>query len=605
MDYLEKELEGIEQFNKKAVRDYKSLLAKTFYKTAGDVNKSSKQLDKEFSRIFPETMNMGILVENFNPHCVVEFKDNKATKVIDEWDRDFGLLPNRKVMGSYFIDVGTTDVSKAIGAKYNTTHNHNTWIEVYDISSDTFSDILHHPHNTRFDIAYNQSCKLTNGKNILGQGVNPNLLNIQKVMQYKTCELGSKHIKKYVDRGEMDSMIFGDKVYEFEVDNYLNLYHKPSGLYLMFNKIPFPGLPFYLNKHITQFKGKTYYPIYKSKKLEKFDFEFNKTLYDSIDSRNDFLEKINHLIPYDYDVVYDFYNRFRKMMKLNSPDKSKTGKSEKSDVVESTEVYDDLYDDFEDVEETDNVDSVSQNIILEYQNRLRTTVVRAEEAEKAVSDMYTDFNKKTAEVVELNKVILDLKKELSDDRDKAENQQQMKYVEQIGQLENEIMLLKKKLVESNVFKVECESNGISIDKLKKENVKKEQEAIKLRSLNDGLMKQVQTEKSRSDKLSEDMQNLMAELREKDDNIREYVRRVEGLDGLLKKTQVENGRISNKLKEMGNSSDNYLEKALSDKIENLESSKNDLVSKNHELMRDNRRLNAELSKIKNMMAGFIN
>jgi chromosome segregation ATPase len=370
----------------------------------------------------------------------------------------------------------------------------------------------------------------------------------------------------------------------------------------MFNKIPFPGLPFYLNKHITQFKGKTYYPIYKSKKLEKFDFEFNKTVYDSIDSRPDFLKKINQLVPYDYDIVYDFYNRFRKMIKLNSPDKSKTGKS---DVQESQQVYDDLYDDFENLEETNNIDSVTQNIILEYQNRLRTTVLRAEEAEKAVSDMYNNFNRKTAEGVELNKVIIDLKKELSDDRTKYENQQQMKYVEQIGQLENEIMLLKKRLVESNVFKTECESNGISIGKLKNDNVKKEQESFKLRSLNDGLMKQVKMEKDRSDKLSEDIGNLMGEIRDKDDKIREYVKHIDSLDSSLKKAHIDNNKISNKLKKMGESSDNYLEKALSDKIENLESSKSELDLNNRELMRDNRRLNIELSKIKNMMAGFIN
>ena len=330
MDHLEKELENIEQFNKRAVNDYKKLLAKTFYKTAGDVSKSSKRLDKEFSHIFPETMDLGTSVDNFNPYCVVEFKDNKAIKVINEWDKDFGLLPDRKVMGSYFIDVGTTDVSKAIGFKFNGTSQTQVWDEntksfqVLKCNGSNQNIILRSEHN-----GYNGShpCKLSSGQHIFNLGTNPTVQQVQQRVQQNIDNFSKNNIKPYIDRGEIDSVIFKNQSHEFEVDNYLNLYHKPTGLYLMFNKVPFPGLPFYLNKHITQFKGKTYYPIFKSKKLEKFDFDFNKSVYDSIDSRDDFLEKINQLFPYDYDIVYDFYNRFRKMMKLDSPDDKGIGNS--------------------------------------------------------------------------------------------------------------------------------------------------------------------------------------------------------------------------------------------------------------------------------------
>ena len=59
--------------------------------------------------------------------------------------------------------------------------------------------------------------------------------NNKVINKYLNSLTGENIIKRRIQRLYVDF----DATITFEVDNYLNLLHKPTGLYLMFNKNPF------------------------------------------------------------------------------------------------------------------------------------------------------------------------------------------------------------------------------------------------------------------------------------------------------------------------------------------------------------------------------
>ena len=65
-----------------------------------------------------------------------------------------------------------------------------------------------------------------------------------------------------ISRGKCKPVYHNKESHDFEVDNYLNLFHKPTGLYLMFNKTSFPKFPFQMKKLQKE--------VYTSKRIEGF-----------------------------------------------------------------------------------------------------------------------------------------------------------------------------------------------------------------------------------------------------------------------------------------------------------------------------------------------
>jgi len=113
MDSIEKGIRDIDQHTKTAIQKHKAILAKSFfdptiYETAEKSNKSSSGFDRSCKRIFADVDSIGeVDAAAFNPHTVVEFRDGKSHQVIEDWDKDYGILPNRKVTGTYYVDVVT------------------------------------------------------------------------------------------------------------------------------------------------------------------------------------------------------------------------------------------------------------------------------------------------------------------------------------------------------------------------------------------------------------------------------------------------------------------------------------------------------------------
>ena len=216
MDTIEMGLKRIDEHNSSAINKHKELLSKAISESASISNKCSKNLDNEFNKIFPELDKLNNIETNiFNPTTVIEFRDNKAYQIIDTWDKDNGLLPERKVMGEYYVDIGKYPI-----------YRDKTKLDVNIIESDS-----------RIPVIIFQNIRLDN-------------------------------ITPDIKRGFDKPPFYSTTTYTFQVDNYLNLYHIDSGLYLMFNKTSFPLIPFH-------FKTNKYNKVvvYDSKRLEKLTYE--------------------------------------------------------------------------------------------------------------------------------------------------------------------------------------------------------------------------------------------------------------------------------------------------------------------------------------------
>ena len=119
MDCLEKGIHQIDEHTKNAIQKHKDILANTIFKTAQKSNNSATLFDKNMKKIFSDLDNMG--QENnvpFNPLTVVEFRDGKAFQVIDHWDKEVGILPSRKIMGSYYLDIAKEQINQINDSNY-------------------------------------------------------------------------------------------------------------------------------------------------------------------------------------------------------------------------------------------------------------------------------------------------------------------------------------------------------------------------------------------------------------------------------------------------------------------------------------------------------
>ena len=125
MDTIELGLKRIDEHNTSAINKHKELLSKAITESASLSNKCSKNLDNEFNKIFPEIDKLNNIETNiFNPTTVIEFRDNKAYQIIDTWNKDNGILPERKVMGEYYVDIGCYQRNCTVGQSNNLYFNY-------------------------------------------------------------------------------------------------------------------------------------------------------------------------------------------------------------------------------------------------------------------------------------------------------------------------------------------------------------------------------------------------------------------------------------------------------------------------------------------------
>jgi len=566
METLEKGLQNIDQHTKDAIKKHNDILTKTLFDTAQKSNQSSEKLDLNSKKVFPEASSFGkVNEEPFNPNMVVEFREGKSYQVIKDWNKIKGILPNRKVMGTYFLDKIQFEVSE-LHTKGNIFrgdgHIHNVYCSNHKVIRNANDQ-----NNGRFGT--NCGC---GGMKITSQQFFP----IPDLPLHR--------------RGENRKYVQIENTFTFEVDNYLNLYHPDSGLYLMFNKTTFPSLTFYLAEQYTKLDDKDYYKIYLSKRLENINFRFDINYYNSIDQRDDFLKNINELVPDTYHKVYELFNKFRKFESFSIEDNEQL-------VVEAI---------IEDTTQTDKKDRIIQGLQL----KLNEIILRTEKAEKIISEMIEDYNKQSndKQTLDREKNLLELKlieteNNFKLEKEKIQKQCSEKINEEIEKYKQENFGLYKRLAEAEVFAAKAESIGLTMATIQKKLEKQELEVKRYKDMNKSLVQQVKQEKENNKKISGDNTELINQIKNNQINLESSKELNEELTKNLKEKNTECDKLSKNLSQIGEQSSNALENALSDQIEDLEEQINKLKEEKNELRSEKIKLERDFNNIKQVLSNL--
>ena len=552
MESIEQSLHKINQCSQDAIKKQQLMFTNSIHNSAKVSNTCSNNLDREFRKLFPEVETLGTETEEpFNPSTVVEFRDNKAYQVIDSWDKDDGLLPNRKVMYDYHIDINTT----AKNMKWYCS-THKIWSGITCSGCNQLKAVdLNCNHSPSY---YKMTCGC-------------NLRN------HYLCRYNPDYASLDLIRKINDSLF---KTYTFEVDNYLNLFHVESGLYIMFNKTSFPIIPFVLNNG-----------VYYSKQMETiFANIFNKTYQQSKDSQVEFIEKVNEVVPDDIEQVYDLFNRFRQFKSFNYG-----GSIVPKNVPEI---------------EDDKLDS-RDKLIKSYQLRLNEMTKQFDSAQKLINDMTEEYENKSNKVKEVTFELNQCKSELLEKTNQFKKEllekelgYKMESVKEIEELKSKNFGLNQQFLEIETYKAKLESSGVSMDSIKRENSELELKIQKIRNINDKLLKQLRKEKGRNEDLNKYNNTLNHNIIGYEESNTKLKRQIDDLKDEVKDRTSECGKLSKDMIELGNRSSDVLENALSDKLEQLELKYQDQKDANMEIERENKRMEKELKKYKDTLSKLL-
>ena len=556
MESIEQGLNNIDLHRQDAIKRHKQLFANAVYEAANVSNKCCNNLDKEFIKYFPEIASESKTTP-FNPNTVVEFRDgtvfgdadNKCNKTIDEWNHDIGLLPNRQVMGNYYIDIGET---YTIPCMYCNLHKvHSPVVKCMGCNKEynlpNFQGPIlpcGHQWNT---YAKPMSCACTNAPTHF-------------IYNYNTIPSPD------IGRGS-DKQLFNSSItHTFEIDNYLNLYHPPTKLYILFNKTAFPNIAFHFQKN-----------IYDSKRMKALpNTELLKESYHkSLDNRDDFLKNITNIIPDDLYEKRDFFNRFRKF-----------------DYFSSNRVM------------VDELESGETNITLTLNNalqkRLNETVRRAEDAENIMNDMVVEYEKQSEEKKNIYYKLCQLKKSTLE----KENNKNTTMFNKIEELNNINFKLTKKLMDVETYKAKTEYLGESYEEMKRKVEDLNLENEKVRNITTRLTSQYISEKERSEKFAKDNMLLSRRFSSMVDKNTEYLKKVDILNDELEVKILESNNLTEIIKDFGNGSTSGLENALTDKIQILENNIKDKNETEISLKNENILLSKKLKKYKDTIGSLM-
>jgi hypothetical protein len=590
MEYVEKGINEVQEHMKESIQRHNEIFAKTIYNTAKKSKQCSTSLDRGFQKTFPDSNTLGVeSPDPFNPKAVFEFKQGVATDVIETWDHSLGILPDRKVMGNYYIDLSNSLTIKDNPNKWlfihpNPANNSGSGdVNIYNSGSSTFSGNSFikggHQHVQYYKIHINGTDtghSFTNGADGL----------------YRCFPLNNPIVK----RGEERKFENYTEHHEFEVDNYLNLYHKPTGLYLMLHKTTFPDISFYLAKQFTQLNGKPYYKIYESKRVDKLSFSLQNN-YLSKDNRKTLLSTINTLLPDNYKHVFELYNNFRKLQPLLP--------------VEEVSIEEDIPD--ESIDVTDSKDRVIEGL----KTKLNETIKRSEKNETLISEMIEQYNAKSTDFLESErnkqliqskltemKLLLETKdKKLKCEIEKVKQEYEIRITEIKESKDRDKFDVYRRLSEAEVFRAKSESLGISYNSLKTSLERETLEKKKIKDMNRGLLSQFEQQRERNNKLSNDNSSLLKQLDEKVYLADECRRIMDELNQKLDKKEKECTTLTNQLSDIGETTDSALENALSDRVSDLEAEIVDLKREKNEKTNENKKLKLDLEKIRGFMSAF--
>ena len=562
MDTLEQGIQNIDKLTKESIKKYEDLLAKTLYDTAQKSNNSSQSFDRNCNKIFKDAKDFGTRNnELFNPHTVVEFREGEAYQFIETWDKYNGILPNRKIMGTYYVDVG----------------NDKT-VSYYE--SDKFLRCAKHGGKIIM-----LTCKMCN-KQITNLNCNHSINQFTP-----NCGCNYQEIDYNLYRGETRSKFLYNNIIQFEIDNYLNIYHKDTGLYLMLHKTTFPDICFYIVRECTQLPDTEYYQIYRSKRLQSQSFSLNQNQYKFKHQYETMLKNINELVPDTYERVFKLFDNFRKFQSF--------GQSENTPILE-------LETQSEESNQLDPRDRIIEGLKL----KLNETVKRCENSESILSDMVEKFNEKSTQIqhIEREKNLLSIKlkeqeveleiklkeMELNIEKNKLSNSEELTKISE--EKDREAFTLYERLNEAEVFKAKSESIGISMSNTQKDLEKTQLEQKKLKDINIGITHQIKQEKERNSKLKTDNEGLIKQISDYQIKTQDLEKRKDELENELGDKINECYELHNKLSSLGSESSNALENALSDQIDDLQNEIEELRNTIKETTDENKQIKIKYEKV---------
>lgn len=413
---------------------------KNVFTTLYRVAESIPTITHEFITIFPELESVTYLTEPFNPMIVIDCVDNKpdSVKYNGSWNNNIGILPNRRIVGEYWVDIGEKIPNM----------------------------LFKHMHNLMYCITHNKPINSTN-KQDLYQNIVPSNVSIN-------CECANFHNQihnhlinaKLVNttcftRDESRTLFDATTSHKFNVDNYLNLYHE-SGLYIMFNKTPFPELGFIVRPLNIQ-----------SKRMSAMTFKLgDKAWYQSKDASATILNLATELIPDNYGAYVEFYKKFHKLCKP-------VNISLEDIELESSDTRDIL--------------------IHELETQLKYANKRLELIDTKHDELVEMFKKQSDTLAELTKEYEQYKMN-KNANDKLE----------IIKLTEELFKAKKELIDAMSYQAKCIAQNTDIEQLQLNIKAKQQDIIKCRSQLQEMSDQVLTLKKEKrmaeDKICQEMRN---------------------------------------------------------------------------------------------------
>ena len=635
METIENGFKQLDAHKAGAIQKHLEIFTKAIYDSANVSHTCAKNLDSEFLKHFPELDEMKCDDKPFNPTTVVEFRDGKAHQVIEVWDKQEGLLPNRIVQEEYHIDIGSEAYNKGETTKssfYCNTHkrefksfkcsncgnqektdfscnhqfscfqlgcgctmnDHNIQVNYMGDTTSAEGNLIVYCKQDRSisslkfnnqSIVHNFQTNNSVPSNYCSSGQNAStynhLHNGNNTVSLFRMTTSTPDIKRGIDK----PIWYNRESHDFEVDNYLNLYHKPTGLYLMFNKTVFPRFPFYVKK-----QGKE---VYTSKRISGFEkpeiltADFQK----SKDNRGEFLIQVNQLIPDDIKEVYDFFNRFRNFKSFNH----------KGDTEVTSEIVDNS-------EEADPRDVTLNS----YRIRLEETLKKLDSSDKIMSEMVEEYDRKSVEIKtksleikQLEKMIEEIKAKHTLEIQESKSNEDMKSIEEIETLKTSNFRYQKRLLEIEKQKAEMDTMGISMETLKRENRVMEVKLERLSGMNEKLVSQIQSGKTKIREIETSQSLTSSRTLELENENSQKLSQIKTLKKELDDKTNECSKLTESLKQVGDKSSDALEMALSDKIETLTEEIKLVKQKNTELENKNSNSSSQLNRLKSTLSGLIN
>ena len=555
MNTIESGVKQLDELKQTAIEKHHALFSKAIFDSASVSNACAKSFDSEIAKQFPE-LDLMVPENNgsaFNPKTVVEFRDGKAYQVIESWDTTDGILPDRIVQGQYHIDVGQDNTKFYC-------ENHKQGFNDFKCAG------CGNKNQSNF------SCNDVPSYFTLGCG----------------CHFMQPHVKintsgpsKDMIRGIDKSLFSATISYSFDVDNYLNLLHKETGLYLMFNKTVFPKFPFYTMKSSKE--------VFTSKRMPELTPQIMTQVYHkSKDSRPQFLESINQLIPEDVDKVYDFFNRFRNFKSF----------SHKGEVPLSCELV-------------DSVDADPRDTLVHsYRIRLEETLKKLEAVDRIMEEMVEEYDRKSVEIKTKHLEITQLEQQIQEINAShtkelliIKSKKEMESIDEIETLKTTNFKYQKRLLEIEKQKAEMDTMGISIDTSKRENREISLKVERLSGMNEKLVTQIRTEKSKIREIENARSLAGSQVLEfeKDNALKSS--QIKNLEKELNDKTIEFSSLTINLTQIGQKSSDVLEMALSDNIEKLQEEIESTKNRNKELEIENSSVTKELERMKTTISGL--